>query len=196
MILNYTNREFHLDRIIEASKWHDKESVYEHSKHTLNNMASLLEESMLFRGYFDNRVGRYSKRDLFLLVPILHDIGKVKTIQIVDGGTKCPNHEQQSVFEAVAILRHFEFEDLENKYVLNIIRHHGELNSILNRRNDPDFRNLLKNFENKNKDILLELCLHMIADTKDGYYKTSEPEDYEFRINFVNKLISKLCSPN
>jgi len=191
-ILGFVNTKFQLDKVIEINKWHNKESVYKHSKQVLNNLTFILNEiEVLSKKYLKDLIGRYSKQELFLLVPIFHDIGKVKTIQIFDGKTKCPKHEQQSTFETGPVLKHLGFEGAEVDYVQNIVKHHGELNGILNKRNDAIFLAQFDDFKNKNKGVLLELCLHMIADTKDGYYEKSEPEDYEFRIKFANEIIAK-----
>lgn len=191
-ILDFVNIKFQLEKVIEANKWHNYESVLDHTKMVFSNLTLILKRRQgLISKYLNKKMGRYSKSELLLFVPILHDVGKAKTMVTLDGITKCPNHEQQSMFETGPILDHFGFEGIEVDYVQNLVKHHGELNGILNKSNDPSFPVQFNEFKNKNKEILLELFLHMIADTKGGFYRISDPEGYEFRIKFANKNIHK-----
>lgn len=192
-IFKYINSNFLLENIVENNKWHDNENVLIHTHKVYENMKKIFKNNKnKLSKYLSQKIGNYSKQELLLVASILHDIGKSKSFFINKNITNCHGHEKESAKYSYDILQHFMYSNQEIKYIQNIIRNHSEINRILNKSNTIFFSLNFCKFKIIRKKILLELCLHTLADIIDGSYKKNETNDYKKRILFIKKIINKL----
>ncbi len=202
--------------VIENNICHKKEPVSDHSTHVFMRFQELLnfdfvdsdELRKLAKSYFSQKIGNWTRAELFLISALLHDLGKVETLVTDDKGeTKAPGHEAKSVQIAEIMLRQLGFVGVEIDYVLNVIRvHSGYVLRFL------DFINGLSESQIKSAfgsvQLLPEVFLYMIADNENastfGEYKKMIEErflqyteiyqtDDSFKgVDDIGKLVEKI----
>ena len=192
------NREFEkfipelyeLGEIIENNLWHNNDNVLTHT------ISVLVELEQLFKGlnerirvYLDKKINTYSRKELLFLVALFHDIGKKETYKKENDTTKCPGHEEAGALKLKTILARFDLSEHEKKFIIEIVRNHGIIHEILNYpEENPEKKT--EEFKEKNLDVFLEIILLAIADMLASQLKDNNPEDFKFRMDFLNKIIN------
>ena len=175
--------------IYENNIWHNHESVFDHTLKVVEITTEITKNvKPEIKKYLTDKIDRYSRRKLFLLSVLLHDIGKKNTIIPVGGkDTECPSHEKIGAVMATNILKRFDLSLNESKRVKGIIEVHGEIHLLLD--GIELNKQKLANFRSKHKDIYWELILLGAADVA-ATAPTTRKEGQDnllFRINFYVK---------
>ena len=180
---------YELDQIIENNPWHNRESVFKHSLSVAKELKKLIKKaSQKIKVYLDQIIAIYSRKELLLLAAFFHDIGKKETFKQENNSTKCLQHEEKSAEKLRHFLPKFNLPAEEKKLVIEVVRNHGFFHDLL----DCPKRNLeekLKEFKRNNTQIFLEVVLLSMADILGSQLKENKPGEFNFRINFLKKII-------
>jgi NTP pyrophosphatase (non-canonical NTP hydrolase) len=120
--------------VIENNIVHSNESVYDHTLDIAKKLIDLLSLDYIgnestkqkAQKYFVQKIGNYSRAELFILSAYLHDIGKKESIQTDENGkTSCPNHERISANIAIRVLVKLKLHQEDIAYIYNVVKLHG-----------------------------------------------------------------------
>jgi len=102
-----------------------------------------------------------------------------------------PKHEKISVLKSKKVLKKFNLSAKEKSVIIGIIKNHSDLHLIV----DEENKNLTKEFNKLiklSKDFSAELVIMVMADTIGGYLKKTNPQKYNFKINFCKEKLEIL----
>ncbi len=186
---SYLPNFIEMKKCIENNPWHENISVFDHTIHVLKELNKLIRYSnKKIKKYLDKKINTCSKRDLLFLGTLFHDIGKIETLGRDRGITSCVNHEEIGGSKIPVILEKFKMSKKEKEIVIDIVRHHSEVQYILK----PENKNIQKkynNFKSNHEEIIIELILIAMADTLGSQTKKNFPKEFDFRINFCEKAL-------
>ena len=172
--------------IYENSIWHSNESVFDHTLKVVEIASEIIKHiKPEIKKHLAEKVDRYSKKRLFLLSTLLHDIGKKDTIIPTENkDTDCPSHEKIGATMAINILKRFDLSLNESKRTKEIIENHGEIHLLLD-GTELNKQKLTK-FKSKYKNIYWGLVLLGAADVAATAPTTRKEgkDNLLFRINF------------
>jgi len=182
---------FELKNYIENNSWHNNDSVFNHTLTVLEELEKITKNvKNKVNSYLDRKVDNYKRRDLLFLGTLFHDIAKSDSFIKSDNSTSCPKHEELGGKKVKSILDRFDLSDREKTIVVKIVKYHGEIHTILDPKNDR-LEEQYKKFKMEHNDIFIELILLAMADTLGSQLKDNNPDNFEFRVNFYNKIIDK-----
>lgn len=163
-----------LKGIIENNGYHDHEDVYSHSVKTVGIAKQQIDGAFitdpqakaLFEQFTSEEIQGIKRRDIIVLISLLHDIGKIlstkedsleKSILVSnsEGRTFCPNHEYWGSTIVDKFLNEFNLPEEVVTYVSQVIKLHDTFNDYY--------------WESK-KDWQWELTLNDIKSRAKGYY--------------------------
>jgi len=177
------------EEIVENNPWHNNDSVLNHTISLLRELEELIKKSTdKIKARLDKKINTYSRKKLLFLVAFFHDIGKKETYKKEKDITKCLGHEEVGAIKLKTILPRFDLSENERKFVIKIVRNHGFFHDILNYP-EENLDKKTEEFEGKYPDIFLEVILLSIADMCGSQLKLNKPEEFNFRMNFLNKII-------
>ena len=182
---------FELKNCVENNSWHNDDPVFDHTLSVLEEFEKLLKTaSDKINFYLNQSVDSYSKRDLLFLATLFHDIAKTDTIIKKNDITSCPQHEEIGSKKLRGILNRFDLSEQEKTIVINIVKYHGEIHSILSSKNN-NIEKEFSNFKSKHHEIFIELILLGMSDTTGSQLRDNNIEEYNFRSNFYRRIIEK-----
>ena len=181
---------YELKTVVENSRQvHQHDSVFDHTLRVYEKLSLLLSERRFPE--LDETIGGFTRKDLLLITALFHDLGKKETITIKNGFTSCPNHEVISTEKTAKILSRFEDVDEKAKIqILYLVRHHGAFFEIV-KSNNPTREQDVQDYLKGHRDYLPELILHAMADIMGSQLEQTYPEEYDFRIKELEKLLDK-----
>lgn len=182
---------YELEKIIENNPYHNNESVFNHTLSALTELEKLFEKiNKRVKNYLAQKVDFHSRRELLFFAAVFHDIGKKETLKIENNITKCPKHEKMSVEKLRKIIPRFDLSEKEKEIVIETIKNHGFFHDALNYPKE-NLDKKIKEFQETYPDTFLEVVLLTIADIFGfgGQLTKNYPEEFNFRINFLNKII-------
>lgn len=183
---------YELKNVIENGNWHNHESTFEHTLNVLYNYVKFLIKSKgKISGYLNKKINTYQVKDLIYLAILFHDLGKKETIIKSGDKSSFPLHEKISATKSRRILKKFNLSASENEFVLEIIKKHSYLHSIVemdNKKLEQQFNGLKK----KMPRYIVGLVILVMADTINSHLKVTMPEKYKFRINFYKEKLKSL----
>lgn len=178
---------YELESIIQNNSWHDNDSVFNHTLSVVSELNILLEKvTNKTEEHLNIKVQNYSNKELLILAAVFHDIGKKETLIEKGGETICINHEKIGAEKLRNILQRLDLVEEERGFVIKIVRNHDFIHAI-SRLEDADIKWL--EFKKRNLDIFIEVALLTKADILGGQLKNNMPEEFEFRIGFVDRII-------
>ncbi|KPJ55275.1 hypothetical protein AMJ47_00115 [Parcubacteria bacterium DG_72] len=206
---------YKLEEVIENNRWHNRESVFDHTLSVLDNLERIIRSSKKeIKQALNKVIDRNSRKNLLRIAALLHDIGKKETItNLGDGVRGCPGHEKKGAQKTRKILKCFDFSPKESKIIIDIVRNHGTIHDIIGlgykdfKRSakkergltyavtgleNKNFQKEYRNFKKKLSNIYLELILLAFADTIGSYLKKTRPAEFNHRINFYKKELKSL----
>ena len=127
---------------------------------------------------------------MLFLGTLFHDIAKSDSFVKSDDSTSCPKHEELGGKKVKSILDRFDLSGREKDIVVKIVKYHGEIHIILDPKNDK-LEEQHKKFELEHHAIFMELILLAMADTLGSQLKDNDPEEFNFRIDFYDKIINE-----
>lgn len=173
-----------LSGVIENNLCHNKESVLVHTMQVFLNCKDFIKKSPPeSQNLLEEIVEENTKRDLFLLSVLFHDVGKKDVIVTDRGITSCPDHE------AVGgdIFRELFKNKLSTKeldYCVHTIKIHTYIQSLLDNKQSfyTDYLNLV--MENK-----VEISIFTLADIYNGDLKINNPDEYRSRVKLLSDIL-------
>lgn len=166
---------YELRDVIENSRnFHKNDSVFDHSIRVTKNLIQLLDSS--------------SDAKTLYLASIFHDLGKKESIVYSNGYSSCPGHEEQGCMKVEKILSRFDISTRERERVSQLILNHQVIFDILSSKNsnlEEEIRLVMKKFS----EFMPDLILFTIADIQGSQLKETQPEEYKFRIQFLETLL-------
>jgi len=192
------NREFkeiipdfyELEKIVENNPWHNNDNVLNHTISLLKELEELIKRlNYKIKVYLDKKINAHSSKELLFLAALLHDIGKKETYKKEKDATKCLGHEEVGATKLKAILPKFDLLENEQKFVIELVKNHDFFHDILNYP-EESLKKKTEEFKGKHPDIFLELILLSIADMCGSQLKLNNPKEFNFRIDFFNKIIN------
>ncbi|MBI2038376.1 MAG: hypothetical protein HYT19_00435, partial [Candidatus Nealsonbacteria bacterium] len=100
-----------------------------------------------------------------------------------------PGHEKTGAEKLKTILPNFDLSEKERELVIKIIKNHGFFHNLLDKRTNINPSQKTSEFQKMNYDIFYEVVLLTRADLLGGHLMNNNPEEFNFRINFLNKII-------
>ncbi|PIV65331.1 MAG: hypothetical protein COS09_00090 [Candidatus Nealsonbacteria bacterium CG01_land_8_20_14_3_00_12] len=192
------NREFEklipefyeLKEIVENNPWHNNDSVLNHTISLLKELEELIKKpNDKIKVYLDKKINTHSREKLLFLAALLHDIGKKETYKKEKDITECLRHEEVGAIKLKTILPRFDLSENEREFVIKLVRNHGFFHEILNYpEENPEKKT--EEFKGRHPDIFLEIILLSIADMCGSQLKLNKPEEFNFRMNSLNKILS------
>lgn len=181
---------YELEEIIENNPWHNNDNVLNHTISVLGELEQIFEKlNDRIKACLDKKIDAYSRKKLLFLATLFHDIGKKKTYRKEKDITRCLGHEEEGAVKLKTIIPRLDLSESEKEFVFEIVRNHGTIHEILNYpEENPEKKT--EEFKEKYPNIFLEIILLAIADMLASQLKHSSPEDFEFRIDFLNKIIN------
>ncbi len=187
---------YELKNVVENSKWHNKESVFDHTLSVLNDLEKiLLNLNKGIKEFLNKKIdsNTSTRKDLLKISVLFHDIAKTETIvNNDDGSTLCPDHEEKGSIKTKKILKRFKLSNKEIEFVSNIVKNHYLIHGILtplNQNFQKEFVNFKERFINS---MYWELILLGFADTIGSYLVETYPDEFKSRISFYKKEIKKM----
>ena len=178
---------YRLRDVIQQNHWHNGTTVFAHSLAVMKRLQEITEKlPQKFTAQMSERLGDYSWNDLLKLVALLHDIGKPETFAQFGGETKFPGHEMMGAEKAGSIIGRFGLNEQEKEIVVELIRRHGDIHSIMSPEN-PSREEQLAAFREQSPHMGLCLLLIGMADTLGSDLGTLHPEEFKSRIVFYRQ---------
>ena len=184
---------YELRGVIENNCWHNHETTFDHTLKVLTNYKKFLEKTnSKIAIYLNKKIDRLPVKDLIFASILLHDLGKKETIvNYKDGSSFFPLHEKISAVKSKKILDKLDFSWSEKRYILNIIKNHSYLHSIVDEENkelSDQFNKLIV----KKSVFIFGLVVMVMMDITDSYLKQTMPQKYQFLINFYRQKLKTL----
>ena len=164
---------YELEEVIENNGSHNNQPVFEH---ILATLAALEQKTT-------------SKRQLLFLATLLHDIGKKETLKKDGDIVRFPGHEAAGAEKLKTILSRFDLSDKDKETITAIVKNHGFFHNLLDKRATSDLSREISEFRENNPEIFHEVVLLTIADLQGGHLMKNKSEEFNFRINFLSKII-------
>ncbi len=195
------------EKQIENSKWHVSQPLSDHLLKTKQEVKKIINSlGIKYLDYLDQIVDQNSKKDLLILVGLLHDIGKdVKGIrsemdEIYDPlkkgiklkKTSYIGHEKAGGIAVISILEEIGFSKKEVEYVSQFIANHDYVHqaadAIFNGANRSESIQICK----KQVDSLYpELLLQSLADMRSGTLDLVDKTEFSFKEILLLELIQE-----
>lgn len=181
---------YELEKVFENNRSHNNDSVFSHTISVLIELEKLFDRvNKGIKDYLEQKVDFHSRKELLFFAAVFHDIGKKETLEREKDITKCPGHEKISSKKLQDIIPRFLLSDKERGMIIQIISNHGFLHNLLDNPGD-NLNKKAKEFQEKCHNIFLEFVLLTIADVLGGQLKENNPKEFDFRIDFLEKILN------
>lgn len=191
------NREFEkdipelyaLENVIENNPWHSDDSVLNHTISVIAELNNLFDTvNNKIKDHLNQKIKNYSRKELLSLATVFHDIAKKETFAIENNITETVGHEEMGSEKLRNIVPRFGLSEDEIEFISKIVKNHKFIHDISNlpRQEASEKWERLKK---ENSDIFLELVLLGKADMLGSQLKKNMPEEFAFRISFIDKVI-------
>jgi len=181
---------YELEKIVENNPWHTNDDVLNHTISVLRESEELIKKSSnKIKVYLDKKIDNYSRKKLLFLAVLFHDIGKKETFEKEKDITKCPGHEEVGATKLKTILPRFDLSKNEQEFVIKIVRNHVVIHEILDYPEESPEKKT-EEFKKRHPDIFLEVILLSVADMLGSQLKDNKPKEFNFRMDFLNKIIN------
>jgi UTP:GlnB (protein PII) uridylyltransferase len=123
---------YQLQNVVESQGWHDDQTVFDHSIDSAKALDRIVQFDDIaddarakFQSYLNRPVEEHSRLSLLKLATLLHDIGKLISLQYnAQGNTSSPSHGLLGSWVATPVLARFDITDTEKAFVLGLIADH------------------------------------------------------------------------
>lgn len=192
------NREFEkvipelyeLENVIENNPWHDRDAVLNHVISVALELNNLLTEvNDKIKKFLNQKIKNHSRKELLFLAAVFHDIAKKETLATKNGITETVGHEEMGSKKLKDIVSRFGLSEDEIELIGKIVKNHKFIHDISDLPRE-EANEKWKRFKKENHDIFLDSALLGKADMLGSQLKKSVPEDFAFRLSFINKIIN------
>lgn len=192
----------HLTDLVEDSKYHQEESVFDHTLMVYENIADLTKQDSL-KHYFSQKVGRFQRGDLLEIAALLHDIGKEDTMDVNEhGDTTAHYHQRASADNLGQYVLGFNQE--ERDYISDVVGNHMRVlhfGLCADEMAKPE--KVLAKLENKLGENAIDILVHTIADTQGSVRRSDYQEtpislfgkEYSGVVELAEDLIENWYTP-
>jgi hypothetical protein len=125
--------------------------------------------------YLNEKVEKHTRRELLMVVGMLHDIGKKETIKEVGDEIRCPGHEDRGALKAQVLLPKFDLTEAEQDII-----------TPGNTERDVQLGALKKAAPH----LFWMLLVFCQADTMGSQLQKTIPIEYHKRIDFYKKAVA------
>ncbi len=168
----YLPELYTLRSVEQYSEWH-RCDAFSHSIEVFEAVRSLCSQEFV-NLLFDNmentsRTSSLTSKECLLFASLIHDIGKVDTMQLLpDNSIKFPGHEERSAETASAILDRFGIDPQAKKRITEIIRWHDEPFDLCRKvlREPERDDELREEYIHKFRHVLPEVTILALCDLK------------------------------
>lgn len=173
-VLDNLSSIYELKQHFESNTVHN-ETVYAHTKTVFFNMLRILSKY------------KVNQTEILLNAAIFHDLGKCIVLKTVEGGSTISRHHE--IYSALTISSEVleKFSQNDSQIFLRTIKDHSDLHCLLDdKTNWETYFNLYKlRFPN----TYINLLLLSLADILNSHLLVTEPDEYNFRVDSLTKLI-------
>jgi putative nucleotidyltransferase with HDIG domain len=183
-----------LAKVVEDSReWHKHDSVLAHTMRVFEKLKLNLKLQFLNHNYFDQKVGELTRKECLLWAALFHDIAKPETMILVDGFTKCPDHEALGAEKAKRVLGNISMSEADRDRIVLLVMKHDELSGLMGSRNDnEDLTMQIQELMETHADIFPELVLLTLSDMEGSQLQEANPKEFEFRREMYYELLSSV----
>ena len=191
------NREFEkvipelyeLENVIENNPWHNNDPVFHHIVSVTSELEDLLKDvNNKIKNFLNQKVTNHFRKELLFLATVFHDIAKKETFTIDNNMTETVGHEEMGSEKLKNIVSRFDLSKDEIESISRIVKNHKFIHDISNLPIE-EANERWERFKKENSDIFLELILLGKADMLGSQLKNNMPEEFEFRLGFIDKII-------
>jgi UTP:GlnB (protein PII) uridylyltransferase len=181
---------YELAKVVENSPWHRDWSVLEHTLAVMEQLEQVMDHAPeKVSKHLSQNVEKHTRRELLMVVGLLHDIGKKETIKEIGEEVRCPGHEEHGALKAQVLLPKFDLTEAEQAIVVELIKHHGHLHKILAPENENK-RQQVAELEKAAPHLFLMLLVFCQADTQGSKLQHAHADEYHKRVDFYKKALN------
>ena len=181
---------YELKRVVEKSAWHQEWSVLDHTLAVMEQLEKVMDGAPeKVSKYLNEKVEKHTRRELLMVVGMLHDIGKKETIKEIGDEIRCPGHEDRGALKAQVLLPKFDLTEAEQAIVVELIKHHGHVHDIITPGNtERDVQ--IGALEKAAPHLFFMLLVFCQADTQGSKLQKTKPDEYHKRVDFYKKALA------
>jgi len=182
---------YRLKNVKDNNTWHNDESIFDQKINTLRELERIRNAApYIIQRYLDQTLDENTQWDTLYTAALLKDVSKdVAWIKY----SERLNAVEQDIYETkniALILNRMFVSKLEQGVVLKIIRYDGQLQKIV----DPKNENLEEQYDKlitQQSDIFVELNMFALAETASSeLLRINNPSEYRFRIDFHKNMLN------
>lgn len=189
---------YRLKDIVENNAWHLQQPVLDHSLLSAEKLLQImtsqeipLEARSAFEGYLSADLDGVPKEELFKISVLLHDIGKITTLEIQpNGSTWCPGHAEVGATLIPAYAGAFGMSAAQQAYVEQVVRFHMvPFEKLGDALADGDTPKHLDEIKQVARDYYPELLVLAYADMSGCELPTETVGNYESRVRIIKQAL-------
>lgn len=195
------------EKQIENSRWHVNQPLNDHLLKTKEEVKKIINSlGKKYSVYLNQQIDQNTKKDLLILVSLLHDIGKdVKGIRSETNEVYDPfnnglllkktfysGHEKAGGRAVRPILEEIGLTSKEINYVSQCITDHDYIHQAVESvYKGKDKEDAVKKVKNMVGELYPELLLQTLADLRGGMLDLIDKKEYDFREKLLLDLIQE-----
>lgn len=153
-----------LKDVVENNPWHDHESVFDHLIKTKNialreidgEFITNVESRSAFLKFVNENLDGRRKVDLMVLAALLHDVGKLETIQ---------GHEAKGEEIVSQFLKELNLTDRQIEYISKIVGSHDSFQGeYLLQRKDLSIQDIVTDMKTRTNGLYIESMFNNFCD--------------------------------
>lgn len=169
--------------------WHKDDNTFNHTLRAWEKIEKVLKKvNQNVTIYLNRKIDNHTRRQLLFLGILFHDIGKGESLVVIDGFTKCPDHEKIGAKKVKKILERIDLSEKEKDIVTKLVRTHMLTFFVVSPTN-PNVDKDVGKIKKDHPDIFLEIILLSMADTLGTQLDQGNPEEFKFRINYYQNIL-------
>jgi hypothetical protein len=173
-----------LKNVVEISPYHDHEDVYSHSlktkdiaiKEIRGDFITNPQAKQLFEQYTNEDINGMKRKDMMVLIALLHDIGKVLSVKEAgetrsiletrsDGNTSCPGHEYRGSLIVGTILSELNISPELISSIAQVIALHDTFNDgYMVQKSSWSMEQLISEVKSRAEDTYIEALFNIYCD--------------------------------
>ncbi len=192
-----------LKNIVENNAWHLSQPVLDHSLVSAEKLLEIMSSNTLLSGmrssfdsYLAQDIDGVSKSELFKIAVLLHDIGKITTLDVhADGTTWCPGHAEVGAGLVPRYMSLFGLTHTQETYISQIVRFHmvpfEQLGAALD---DGDVASHLAEIARQLPGGYPELLVLAYADMSGCVLPAETVGNYQARVSIIKRALKDILS--
>lgn len=163
-----------LKNVVEVNPYHNHEDAYSHSIKVKDAALEEIKADFItnpeaknkFIQFINETIEGFSKKDLIVLVALLHDIGKPLSFQTnPDKTTSCPQHEYLGSTIVGQVVKDLSLPQSVVQYMSNIIKFHGTFGGdYFSQKNNLNWDLLINDIKSQAHGLYKETLFNVYCD--------------------------------